>query len=66
MKVNSEDFNLNDLSTGTVSGLIGHFKLNPEHVAVDLNGIIIKPDSYDSIKLEKNDIVELIHFVGGG
>jgi thiamine-phosphate pyrophosphorylase len=40
--------------------------LKPEGIVVELNGRIIKKNNWQEFKLEENDTVELISFVGGG
>lgn len=66
MKINSEYVDINDLPVHTVAGLISFYKLNPQHVAVDLNGVILKLSKYSDTKITETDTIELIHFVGGG
>jgi thiamine biosynthesis protein ThiS len=66
MKINSDYVSINDLPIHTVAGLISYFKLNPQHVAVDLNGVILEASSYPDTRIKETDTIELIHFVGGG
>ena len=50
----------------TVIDLLKSLQLSPETVVVELNTIIIQPDSYGSANLAEGDRVEIIRFVGGG
>jgi sulfur carrier protein len=67
MTVNGEKFDLETLgSPSTLVQLIGYFKLSPQRVAVELNGDLIPRGVYDNTRLSDADIVEIIHYVGGG
>ena len=67
MIVNGEKFELSALgSPSTLVNLIGYFKLSPQRVAVELNGDLIPRSVYDNTRLSESDIVEIIHYVGGG
>ncbi|WP_420469014.1 sulfur carrier protein ThiS, partial [Bacillus licheniformis] len=35
-------------------------------VVVEKNRQIIGKDQYQSVKLEEHDVIEIVHFVGGG
>lgn len=50
----------------SVSTLLRDLNLPPTSVVVELNRIILQPDSYASTTLRDNDQVEIIRFVGGG
>jgi len=50
----------------SVTDLLKTLQLPSETVVVELNTIIIQPDSYNSAKLFEGDQVEIIRFVGGG
>ncbi len=40
--------------------------LNIATIAVELNGDIILRETYDQIRLNDKDVLEIVHFVGGG
>jgi thiamine biosynthesis protein ThiS len=40
--------------------------LPPARVAVELNGRIVSRAAYDHERLREGDVVEVVHFVGGG
>ena len=46
--------------------LINLLKLDPKRIAVEKNGKIVKKDEYTETKIEDNDKIEIVHFVGGG
>ena len=50
----------------TVRGLLEHLELKPELVVVERNGDILRRDRYEEVAVEAGDVLELVHFVGGG
>lgn len=50
----------------TVKGLIESLDLHPGLVVVERNREILDRDRYDEVELEAGDVLELVHFVGGG
>lgn len=50
----------------SVTELISKKDLNPEGVVVELNMEIISKDKRDTTILKEDDVVEILHFVGGG
>lgn len=66
MMVNGEKFDLATLEEASLPVLIRHLQLSPERVAVELNGDIIPRQAYPQTRLSTSDIVEIIHYVGGG
>lgn len=66
MTVNGEPLDPGELSGDTIEALLNHFKLSKNRVALEINGTVIKKADYDSVKLKESDIIEIIHFVGGG
>lgn len=54
------------LSPCTVTQLLTTLELPAETLVVELNTIIIQPDSYSATNLSEGDQVEIIRFVGGG
>lgn len=66
MMVNGEAFDLGKLEEASLPVLIRHLQLSPERVAVELNGDIIPRNAYAQTRLSTSDIVEIIHYVGGG
>jgi thiamine biosynthesis protein ThiS len=56
------------LSEGTtVSGLLETLELHPQTVVVEHNRAIVRDRAlYQTIELDDDDVVEIVHFVGGG
>ncbi|WP_174727129.1 sulfur carrier protein ThiS [Mesobacillus harenae] len=56
------------LPTGvnTVKDLLDHYNLENRIVIVELNKQITEKNQYTSLFLSDGDMVEMIHFVGGG
>jgi thiazole synthase len=50
----------------TVRELLEHLALQPALVVVERNGDILRRDSYTNVPVESGDVLELVHFVGGG
>ncbi len=50
----------------TIYDLLKRFKLDNKKVAIEHNGIIVPYNSYKKKFLKNNDIVEVVHFIGGG
>ena len=49
-----------------LSGLVKNLKIPLNKVAIELNGEIIDKKKINKIKLNKNDKIEIVHFIGGG
>jgi len=64
VRINGKD---REIPTGlSVSGLLEWLELNPALVVVELNREILDRDRYQEIHLAEKDVLELVHFVGGG
>lgn len=50
----------------TVEQLLSHYHLENRIVVVEVNKEIVMKENYKKVSLSNGDIVELIHFVGGG
>lgn len=50
----------------TLTDLLGHLRLDPRMVVVELNREIIRRQFLSDRQLKDGDSVELVHFVGGG
>ena len=50
----------------TLYELINDLKIPITKVAIELNKEIINKKKTKEIKLENNDVVEIVHFIGGG
>ena len=50
----------------TVTSLLDHLGLDPRMVVVEVNREIIRRVRQGEVVLHEGDLVELVHFVGGG
>jgi len=50
----------------TLLGLLRHFGINPQSIAVEYNREVIDRNEFESIVLNDGDILEIITFIGGG
>ena len=46
--------------------LLNQLKIKKNKVAIEVNGEIIEKNKYLSFILNKDDKVEIVHFIGGG
>jgi len=46
--------------------LLNKLKIQKNKVAVEVNGEIVEKNKYPNLILNKNDRVEIVHFIGGG
>jgi len=53
-------------SAATVSELVRELGLKPERVAVERNGEIAPRSTLETVALSEGDVLEIVHFVGGG
>ncbi len=47
-------------------GLLRHFALPQERIAVELNKEVVRKKDWENITINDADKIEIIHFVGGG
>jgi thiamine biosynthesis protein ThiS len=64
LTVNGDDMPLGDLAT--VGDLLAALKIAPQRVVVELNGVIYRRGEGLNAGLSDGDVVEIVHFVGGG
>ncbi|MDC6465668.1 sulfur carrier protein ThiS [Pelagibacteraceae bacterium] len=59
--------NIYEINKGiNLDELVNKLKLKKNKVAIEVNGIIIEKNKYPSLILNKDDKVEIVHFIGGG
>jgi len=46
--------------------LLNKLKIQKNKVAIEVNGEIIEKNKYTDLILNKDDKVEIVHFIGGG
>lgn len=63
--INGKDHD--DLPDGlTVAGLIAHLELPTRKIAVERNREVVPKSLHAETALENHDVLEIIHFIGGG
>ena len=51
----------------TIAGLLGSLEIDPRLVVIEHNRTILRDrDAYASLSLSDGDVIEIVHFVGGG
>ena len=64
IQLNGDSYEINN---GTnLSELLNKLKIQKNKVAVEVNGVIIEKNKYLNLILNKDDKVEIVHFIGGG
>ena len=46
--------------------LLDKLKIQKTKVAIEVNGVIVEKKQYPKVILNKDDKVEIVHFIGGG
>lgn len=64
MKVNGQDMEFREGMT--VAELVEQKGYKIERVVVERNLVIVPKNEYETTKLEENDSIEVLSFVGGG
>ena len=64
IKINGKIKSINQVST--LSLVLKNLKIPLNKVAIELNEEIIDKKKINKIKLNKNDKIEIVHFIGGG
>ncbi len=56
-----------EINTGTnLNELLNNLKIQKNKVAIEVNGVIVDKNKYSNMVLNKDDKVEIVHFIGGG
>ena len=50
----------------TVTDLLAQLEIDGRRVAVELNLVVLKRDTFDGTTIQAGDEVEIVNFVGGG
>ena len=64
IKVNGKYANID--KNQALSKLLKKLKIPIKKVAIELNQEIIDKKNISKIKIQKNDRIEIVHFIGGG
>lgn len=62
--INGTDRSCSDVAT--VEELLQHLELDPRAVVVELNREIVRRPAIGAAAVKDGDVVEIVHFVGGG
>ena len=55
------------INDGTnLNELLNKLKIQKNKVAIEVNGKIVEKNKYSNLILNKDDKVEIVHFIGGG
>ncbi|MGD6804243.1 sulfur carrier protein ThiS [Rossellomorea aquimaris] len=63
--INSDEV-LVDEEVDTVADLLSYFELDQKVAIVELNRVILEKSMHAETRLANGDVVEIVHFVGGG
>ena len=64
IQLNGDSYEIND---GTnLNELLNKLKIQKNKVAIEVNGEIVEKNKYPKKILNKDDKVEIVHFIGGG
>ena len=56
-----------EINTETnLNQLLSRLKIKKNKVAIEVNGKIVEKNKYPKVFLNKDDKVEIVHFIGGG
>ena len=64
IKINGKKIIIKDKEN--LSKILKNYKIPIKKVAIELNREIINKKKIDKIKVKENDIIEIVHFIGGG
>ena len=64
IQLNGDPYEINH---GTnLNELLNKLKIEKNKVAIEVNGAIVERSKYTNLVLNKDDKVEIVHFIGGG
>ena len=64
IQLNGDPYEINDGIN--LNELLNKLKIKKNNVAIEVNGEIVEKKKYPTLILNKNDKVEIVHFIGGG
>ena len=64
IQLNGTSYEINKGSN--LNELLNKLKIQKNKVAIEVNGEIIERKKYQNLILNKDDKVEIVHFIGGG
>lgn len=63
MKINGNAY---DFEAMSITQVLSNLSLSSNEVVVEVNGMIIPKDTFEEFIIDKEAVVELVAFVGGG
>ena len=64
IQLNGDTYEINGRTN--LNELLNKLKIEKNKVAIEVNGEIVQTDKYENLILNKDDKVEIVHFIGGG
>lgn len=65
--INGQPSDFAQLEPGaSLAELVGTLELKGDRIAIEHNGEIAQRDMWDQTRIESEDRLEIVHFVGGG
>ena len=64
IQLNGDPYEINGRTN--LNELLNKLKIQKNKVAIEVNGEIVQKDKYINLILNKDDKVEIVHFIGGG
>ena len=64
IQLNGSSYEINNKTN--LNKLLDKLKIQKTKVAIEVNGVIVEKKQYPKIILNKDDKVEIVHFIGGG
>ena len=64
IQLNGDPYEINNDTN--LNKLLNELKIQKNKVAIEVNGQIVEKDKYSNLILNKDDKVEIVHFIGGG
>ena len=64
IQLNGSSYEINNETN--LNQLLDKLKIQKTKVAIEVNGVIVEKKQYPKIILNKDDKVEIVHFIGGG
>ena len=64
IQLNGDPYEINGETN--LNELLNKLKIQKNKVAIEVNGEIVEKNKYTDLILNKDDKVEIVHFIGGG
>ena len=64
IQLNGSSYEINNKTN--LNQLLDKLKIQKTKVAIEVNGVIVEKKQYPKVILNKDDKVEIVHFIGGG